>query len=305
MIDVFLGHYRDTISFLRGGTSYLDFAKIALGGAGNVASALSLLGGRVAFIGKSGDDSFGRFYEEDLKAKGVTTQIFLEDGVSTGLALIDLDRNGERSFHVFRGANDRLSDKEIDRSVGLFKKSEYAYFCGYSLVANPQKDAILRALNLAKKNGVKVFFDPGAYNLIDANCELFNELFHSCDVFCPNLDEAKATFKTHYLKAVIQELRKANKFTALKCGARGCVLISEAECTRVPGFKVNCVDTTGAGDAFAAGLIYGIVKGLPLFSTGRLANWLAAKVATRVGARSFPSGNEIRSFLKELRNKRK
>jgi sugar/nucleoside kinase (ribokinase family) len=270
-------------------------------GVNGTAVALSLLGAKASFVGKAGNDPWGRMYEGNLKSNGVTANMFFENKVSTGLALIALGKRGERSLHVFRGANDMLSIGEINKSRGLLRTSEYLYFSGFSFVSDPQKAAVLHAVKLAKQHDVKVIFDPGAYNLVDANYELFNELLYLCDVFCPNIDEAKATFRTHSLRAVIQELRKANKLTALKCGARGCVLISEAECTRVPGFKVDCLDTTGAGDAFAAGFIYGMVKGLPLFSTGRLANWLAAKVVTKVGARGFPSRTETRSYLRKMK----
>jgi sugar/nucleoside kinase (ribokinase family) len=304
MLDVFLKHFASKASFVTGGTSYLESARICLGGAGNVAEGLSLLGGKVCFIGKAGNDSWGRIYEANLNASSITTKIFFEPRISTGIALVGLHKKGERSFNVFRGANDRLSSKEIDRSAKLLGKSEYLYFCGYSLVANPQRDAILHALTLAKKNGVKVFFDPGAYNLIDSDFRLFNELFHSCDVFCPNLDEAKAILKTHWLERVIRELRKTGKFTALKCGARGCILINETECIKVPGFEANCVDTTGAGDAFAAALIYGLINHFPLICIGQLASWFAAQVTKGIGARSFPDKSRVCAFLTQVKNRR-
>lgn len=297
MFDIFMSGFGKTTPFLSGGTSYCDAAKIDFGGAGNVATGLSWLGGKASFAGKAGDDSWGRLYQANLNANGVTTKMFFERGISTGIAFVGLHEKGERSFHVFRGANDRLSAKEIDRLVGLLRKSEYLYFCGYSLVANPQRDAILHALTLAKKNGAKVFFDPGAYNLIDSNFELFKELFNSCDVFCPNLDEAKAIFQSNNLEAVTQKLRKTGKFTALKCGARGCVLISETACVKVPRSKVDCVDTTGAGDAFAAALIYGLVNHFPLISMGQIANWFAAQVTKGIGARSYPGKSRVRAYL--------
>lgn len=301
VLDIFFGNKGRTIAFQLGGTSYCDFAKIDFGGAGNVAAALSLLDAKASFVGKAGNDPWGRMYEENLKGNGVTTNMFFENKIPTSLALIGLQEKGERSFHVFRGANDRLSTKEIDRSLGLIKESQYLYFCGYSLVANPQRDAILHALALARNNGVKVFFDPGAYNLVNSNFELFNEIVHSCDVFCPNLDEAKAIFRTHYLKKVIRELRNTAKFAALKCGARGCILFNEGECVKVPGFKTDRLDTTGAGDAFAAALIYGLVNHFPLISVGQIANWFAAQVTNGIGARSYPNKTRLRNFLAQVR----
>jgi sugar/nucleoside kinase (ribokinase family) len=300
MLDVFVGHKGKAVTFRFGGTSYCDFAEIDFGGAGNVAAALSLLGVKASFVGKAGNDLWGRMYEENLKSNGVTTNMFFEKNISTGLALIALGKRGERSLYVFRGANDKLSIDEINKSNKFPKTSKYLCFSGFSLVSDPQKAAVLHAVKLARQHDVKVIFDPGAYNLVDANYKLFNELFYSCDVFCPNLDEAKATFKTHRLETVIQELRKANKLTALKCGARGCILISNAECTRVPGFKVNCVDTTGAGDAFLAALIFGLCKQFPSQAVGQLANWFAAQTVRHVGSRTFPPKVQITNFIETL-----
>jgi sugar/nucleoside kinase (ribokinase family) len=146
-----------------------------------------------------------------------------------------------------------------------------------------------------------VFFDPGAYNLISSNLELFAELFDSCDVFCPNLDEAKAMLKVNCLEKVIRELRKTSKFTAIKHGSHGCILITEAEYVKVPAFRVDCSDTTGAGDAFAAALIFGLVNHFPLILLGQTANWLASQVTRGIGARCFPDKSRVRAFLAELR----
>lgn len=296
MFDILFGNLT-TFPFLKGGTSYCDFAKIDLGGAGNVAVALSHLGGKTCFIGKAGDDCWGKLYKEDLIVKGVTTRMFFEQGCSTGLTLVALGKKAQRSFHVFRGANNKLSIDEINRSLKLLKNSECLYFSGYSLVASPQKDAVLHAVNFAKKNHLHVIFDPGAPNLIRSNFRLFNDLLDICDVFLPNLDEAKAMTKTDNLKTAILELQQRGKFTALKCGASGCFLIGRKNNTKTPAFKVCCQDTTGAGDSFAAALVFGLINHFPIKSIGQLANWLAAQLVTHIGARSFPPKKEISNFL--------
>jgi sugar/nucleoside kinase (ribokinase family) len=305
MFDVYVGNFANSIHFLKGGTSYCDFAKIDFGGTGNVASGLALLGGKTAFIGNAGNDCWGRLYNENLKTKGVMTRISYEDELFTGLALVGLESDGERSFCVFRGANDALSEHDVDKSIDLIERSEYLYFSGYSLANEPQRTAILKAAKLAKEHKTKIVFDPGAHNLIRSEPRLFAKALDLCDVFLPNFDEASEITCTINEDGITSALRTRAPFTAMKCGEDGCVLITKRKIVRIPSFNVKCVDSTGAGDAFAAGLIYGIVKGLPLFSTGRLANWLASKVVTRFGARSFPSRTEIRGFLKEMRTAEK
>lgn len=304
ILDVFFQR-RLQISHFRRGTSYCNLAKIDFGGAGNVASGLSVLGENVLFVGKAGKDLWGRIYEANLTANHVTTEMFFEDHASTGLALVTAEKNGERSFYVFRGANDMLLTKEINLSAKLLKRSEYLYFSGYSLVSNPQKAAIVQAVNISKRYNVKVVFDPGAHNLIESDFELFKELLDICDIFCPNLEEARAITKSNRLEIVIKRLRRKGRLTALKCGKDGCILINKKETVKVPGFKAKCIDSTGAGDAFASALIFGLANNFPLKNVGQLANWFASQVTTRIGARNFPSKTEVQSYLKELKNTEK
>ena len=301
MFDVYVGNSATTIHFLKGGTSYCDFAKIDFGGTGNVASGLALLGGKTVFIGKAGNDCWGRLYAEDLKTKGVTTRIFYDNGLLTGLTLIGLEGDGERSFCVFRGANDTLSGHDVDKSIDLIRRSEYLYFSGYSLANNPQRTAILKAVKTAKEHKTKIVFDPGAHNLIRSEPGLFAKALDLCDVFLPNLDEASEITNTVNKDDIISALKNRASLTAMKCGKDGCMLINKKETVKVPGFKAKCVDSTGAGDAFAAALTFGLVKDFPLKHVGQLANWFASQVTTRIGARDFHSKTEIRSFLRELK----
>ena len=302
--DVFLdiliqvnGDYR---RFFRGGTSYCNFAKTVLGGSGNIAVGLSTLGGRVALVGKAGNDYFGKLYMRDLKNKGVVPKIFFDKDFPTGLITVFVEGEKERSFLIFRGANDKLSIDEIEKVKNLIKRSKYVYFSGYSLVNDPQRSAILRAIELARNFKAKIVFDPGAYNLVKSKQKFFAKLLDLCDIFSPNLVEAEAITNTTNMEDVINELRNKVPLTALKCGKNGSVLISEKNIEKVPSFKVKCLDPTGAGDAFTAALIYGLVRGLSLETIGRLANWFAAQVTTRVGPRSFPSKSSIDQFFEKL-----
>ena len=124
---------------LRGGTSYCDFIKPVLGGSGNVAVGLSLLGGKAAFVGKAGDDFFGKLYARDLKKSGVVSRVFFDKRSPTGLIIVFVDKK-ERSFLVFKGANDQLSVGEIENAINLIRKAGFVYFSGYSLLNNPQKN---------------------------------------------------------------------------------------------------------------------------------------------------------------------
>jgi len=292
----------DPKSFFSGGTSYCNFVKPMFGGSGNVAVGVSTLGGKAAFVGKAGSDLFGKLYAQDLENRGVFSRIFFDRRSPTGLILVFVEEK-ERSFLVFRGANDQLSLSEIGKADDLIRKSSFVYFCGYSLVHNPQKNAILRAVELAKKYSAKIVFDPGAYNLVRAERDFFVKLLDLCDVVSLNVDEAQAITKKTNFRDIINELRQTVSLTAITCGKNGSVLINKESVVRTKGYPVKCADSTGAGDAFTSALIYGLIHRLPLESTGQLANWFAASVITNIGARNFPSNSEISNFLSRLRIK--
>jgi len=298
--DIIVQVNRNYEQFFRGGTSYCSFAKAVLGGSGNVAVGLSTIGGATAFVGKAGHDFFGKLYMQNLEKKGVVSKIFLDEHFPTGLIIVLVEDGKQRSFLIFRGANDKLSPEEIEKATSLIRRSNSIYFSGYSLVNDPQRNAIFRAVDLAKKFKRKIVFDPGAFNLVESQKKLFTKLSGLCDVFSPNLEEACAITNVTNIEDLTDKLREKIPLTALKCDKNGCILISKESIIRVPGYNVRCIDPTGAGDAFTAGLIYGLSRGLPLESIGRLANWFAAEVVTNIGPRSFPVKSKINHFLRRL-----
>lgn len=300
-IDLIIKVTNNHRGFFYGGTSYCDFAKVELGGSGNIAVGLSSLRGRSAFVGKAGKDFFGKLYVKDLKKKKVVSKIFFDKDAPTGLIIAFVHDGKERSFLVFRGANDKLSIDEIGNVSDLIKRSRYVYFSGYSLINDPQQSAVLQGIEMARKFKAKIVFDPGAHNLIKSKPQLFARILNLCDVFSPNLEEAIAITNSTNMEDIIRKLRNKVPLTALKCGANGSILINQEKTVKIPSFKVKCLDPTGAGDAFTAALIYGLTRKLSIESTGRLANWFAAKVVTQFGSRSFPSKSEIDHHLQKLR----
>jgi len=287
---------------VRGGTSYLNHVRIVPGGSGNVSVGMSLLGARTAFIGKAGTDMLGGLYVEDLKKNNVSPEIYLDDELPTGFIIVLVEEEGERSFLVYRGANDKLNPEEIEESRSVIKDSKYLYICGYSLTHPCQRSAILTAVEIARTHGAKVVFDPAAYNLVQSQPDLFRELLECSDIFCPNEQEAMAMTGAATLEQAIERLRESTKLVALKLGDKGSVLINNKETIRIPAFKVRSVDPTGAGDAFTAALIYGLTHNLSLNHTACLATWYGAEATTDYGARSFPAEDEILSFLKALKS---
>ena len=147
-------------------------------------------------------------------------------------------------------------------------------------------------------------FDPGSYNVVESKPGLFAKILDVCGVFTPNLKEAMAITNTTSIKEIVKELKRKVSLTALKCGIKGSILSCKDRTVKIQSFRVRCMDTTGAGDAFTAALIYGLVQGFPLESIGKLANWFAAEVLTHIGPRNFPSKSKIDCFLKNLTRSR-
>jgi len=286
--DVMVGRDPSELGLVHGGTSYSDPITIKLGGMGNVAVGLSRLGGEAQFIGKAGEDILGSFYQDNLIGEGVSTKVVFDKYHSTGIIITFVDKKGERSFLISRGANDFLLPEEVEQYESDITRSNYLFISGYSLVNHPQREAILKAAEIAKSGGVKVIFDPGAHNLVRQKRAVFEKLINLCDVITPNLEEARALTNYDRIEDVVKSLSKRVPLIALKMGKEGCVIITSNKRFKCRGNKVICLDTTGAGDSFVSALIYGLTKDLPLEATARLANWYASRNIQKLGPRSLP-----------------
>jgi sugar/nucleoside kinase (ribokinase family) len=282
------------------GTAYCDGIRIHPGGAGNVAVGIATCGGAATFIGKIGSDYFGRMYKEDLENHGVKAFLVYDEQQPTGTIVVHVDGEGDRSFIIHRGANDSLSPPDIENLRHIISNAHYVYICGYSIVEAPQSDAIRRVVQLAKKDNVKVAFDPGSYNIIVDKRSQIDKLVLFSDVLFPNYDEAKALVGNLPLDEMVRELGKLAPLVFLKVGADGCVVIQGSTYTIIGVPSVKQIDTTGAGDAFASAAIYGLIRGYNNEVIGKFANWFASKNAELVGPRYIPDKGEVMKILSTI-----
>jgi sugar/nucleoside kinase (ribokinase family) len=242
------------------------------GGLSNVALEISKLGERVKFLGKVGNDPFGKCFKQILKENRVEDLTLEDPKLPTGLCVCLVYENGERTMIASRGANDNITVEDIKQHIGRIKNSKIVYFSGYSLLKEKTRSSVLFCMKECRKDKVEVYFNPGAPNLIR---EEFSEVIKNyADVLILNQDEAMA------LSCRNGDLRSLSDFTKLAVvtkGANGCALVRNWEVIEIPTKKVNVKNTTGAGDAFAAGFIVGKLKGLNDVECGRLGNKTAAK----------------------------
>ncbi len=255
-------------------------AEIVSGGsASNTIVGLSRLGVRTGFIGRVGQDSFGKYYRNDLIAHKVTPLLSEVDEIS-GVASTFISQDGERTFGTYLGAAALLGAEDLNERD--FNGYDYFYIEGYLVQSY---DLIRKALSLAKNAGLKTILDFASYNVVEDNREFLLEIIPQyVDIIFANEEEAKALYDVTPEEAVAM-LAKEVELAIVKTGSKGSWVQRGEEKVFVPAHKVDCVDTTGAGDLYASGFIYGLTKGFPLNTCAQIGTLLAANVIQRIGAK--------------------
>lgn len=247
------------------------------GSAANTIHGLANLGMSTAFIGKVGDDSFGQAFANDMIQNGITP-IMLKGNAESGRALAFITPDSERTFAVYLGAAIEMTPNDLDPS--LFNGYTHFHIEGY-LVQN--HSLVRKAVELAKQSGCSISLDLASYNVVDENRDFLREVVKNyVDIVFANEEEAKAfTGKTPV--EALHELGKLADIAVVKLGADGS-LIKQGETTFEVGvIEVSSIDTTGAGDLYAAGFLYGLSKGLSLLKCGEIGAILSGHVIEVLG----------------------
>jgi len=249
------------------------------GSAANTIHGLANLGVETAFMGKVGSDEFGEIFKKDLLLKKINPLIFY--GLNeTGRAVALVSPDGERTFATFLGAAVELSEDDIDSSI--FKGYKYFHIEGY-LVQNHH--LIEKAVRLAKKNDLLVSLDLASFNVVEANREFLSSIIEEyVDIVFANEEEAKA-FTGLAPEKALENISKDCSIAIVKLGEKGSIIQRKSEKFTVPAIKANCIDTTGAGDLYASGFLYGLTKQYDLEACGRLGSLLAGNVIEVIGAK--------------------
>jgi sugar/nucleoside kinase (ribokinase family) len=247
----------------------------------NTATALNQLGARVAVVGKVGDDLFGRFLTGLLEERGIAHRAVLVDEsepTSATVALVSSD--GERTFLHVKGANATLRADELDASVVFSGRA--LHIAGALVLDSLDGQPCASLLADARRRQILTSIDT-VWDATGGWDRILPALPH-VDVFVPSLAEATAISGEGDAAAAAAWLQRAGaKHVVVKLGAAGCYVSGSGH---VPSVDVESVDATGAGDAFAAGLIYGLLAGWTVERAARLANAAGALATTAVGASS-------------------
>ena len=253
------------------------------GSAANTVVGVVELGGRAAYCGKVGDDDLGRFYRADLDTVGVRFE-GASSSEPTGTALVLITPDAQRTMLTCLAASSLLDAPDV-RSASL-EGCSYLYVEGYLLPGEGTRRAALAAIKAAKERGVRVALTVSDPFVVAQSAALLWELIEGpVDLLFCNEIEAAALVGTEDMVECARALHRKATNVALTLGAKGSVLMHEGTLHPVEGARVDPVDTTGAGDMYAAGILYGLTHGLSWPEAGRLASHAAARVVSVLGAR--------------------
>jgi sugar/nucleoside kinase (ribokinase family) len=260
--------------------------EVSGGSAANTMAGLASLGGRGAFVGKVRNDQLGGIFRHDIRASGVRFETpAASDGPPTARCLIFVTPDAQRTMGTYLGASVDLMAEDLDQDV--IGRAKVTYLEGYLWDAPEAKEAFLEAARMAHEAGRKVALSLSDPFCVDRHRESFIELIGGhVDLLFANEVEICSLFQVESFDRALQETRGHCEIAALTRSARGSVVLRDSEIHLIDSEAVaKVVDTTGAGDLYAAGFLHGYTRGKGLYDCGRLGAIAAAEVISHFGAR--------------------
>ena len=256
------------------------------GSAGNTVAGVASLGGAAGYIGKVAADQLGEVFAHDMRAIGVHYATApLVDGAATARCLVNVTPDGERTMSTFLGASVALTPKDVDPA--LIRAARIVYLEGYLFDPDGGRAAFAEAAEIAHATGVQTALTLSDAFVVDRHrAGLLAFMETDVDVVFANESEVKALFGTDDFDTAAKALAAKVKIAAVTRGAQGSVVLSGGEALAVPAEPVaKVVDTTGAGDQYAAGVLYGLAHGRPFADCARLGHLAAGEVISHYGPR--------------------
>ena len=258
-------------------------SRSAGGSAANTIMGIADFGGQAAYCGQVGQDDLGKFFLQDMRTGRVRIESPQKLG-QTGTCVILITPDAQRTMLTNLALSANLGAGDINQHE--LAGSKYVYVEGYLFGGEPTYSAAMHAITTAKKAGCKVAFTVSDPFLIKNHRDLFWELIQGpVDLLFCNLEEARALTGLEFPINCAQAIHRHAENVALTLGAEGSILMNEGQVIPIEGRTVDAVDTTGAGDMYAAGILYGVTNGLTWKESGRLASLAASRVVAQMGAR--------------------
>ena len=260
---------------------------IAAGSAGNTVVGISSLGGSGTFIGKISDDKIGRFFIEDINNSGIKFPLGTsKNPVSTGCCTIFVEDDGTRTMCTFLGTGSLIDEKDIKYENIINHK--ICYLEGYLWDNQNAKAAMKKMIGISKKDNQKIALTLSDRFCVDRHRKSFNELIkNDIDILFANEDEINAMFQVSNIEKSIKYLKQTKIISAITRSEKGSLIIHKNEVKKIKASPVkNVVDTTGAGDLYAAGFLYGIAKNKSLEESAKYATIASSEIISHFGTRS-------------------
>ena len=260
--------------------------EVSGGSCGNTMAGVASFGGKGAYIGKVRDDQLGAVFAHDLRATGVAFDTSMAtSGPATARCLILVTPDAQRTMNTYLGACTGLGPADIDPKLAA--SAQVTYVEGYLWDAPEAKKAVLKAFDAAHAAGRLVSITLSDSFCVDRYREEFRALIRDkVDILFGNESEIKSLYRVESFEAAVEATRKEARIAALTRSEKGSVVIKGGETHAVPAAPVaRVVDTTGAGDLYAAGFLHGFTHGKPLAECARLGGIAAAEIISHVGAR--------------------
>lgn len=264
------------------------------GSAGNTVAGVASFGGRGAYLGKVADDQLGRVFTHDMRAIGAHFDTPpLIGGKATAVSMINVTPDGQRTMSTFLGASTEFTSDDIDPTV--IEAAKIVYLEGYLFDAEAARRAFAKAAGLARGAGRMISITLSDGFVVERHRDaLLGFLETQVDLVFANDTEIKSLFQTEDFDAAVAALQAKVKICAVTRGAEGSVVTGGGETYAVKAFPVEkVVDTTGAGDQYAAGFMYGLATGRPLNVCGQLGSLAAAEVISHYGPRPLVSLKDL------------
>lgn len=281
---------------------YADMSQtteVSGGSAANTLAGMAQLGAKTCFIGRVRDDALGKHFRHDLNAVGVEyTTPYNTSGAPTARCLIVVTGDGERTMNTYLGAAGEVFEGDVEEAT--VNNARIVLGEGYMWDKECTKAAILKAFRLAKAHGGKVAFTTSAVFCIAGHRDEFQQLIddHIDILFC-NEEEAKALYPEKNFEQVLDHLQAKCDIVAVTMSEKGSIILTKDKRYAVAATPVEqVVDTTGAGDMYSAGFLYGLTRGFDMERCAKLGGACAAKVIQRIGARI--DTQEIQEALAEV-----
>lgn len=262
-------------------TNILQNNRVSYVAGGSVANSIVGLGALdipVGFLGNVAQDSFGKIFQDSFLSIGVNPHLNFDDG-NTGIATTFISRDGERTFATYLGVASNIDTAVLTKKI--LSQYKIFYIEGY-LVHNHK--LFQNLIQLGKAAGLDIALDLASYNVVSENKAFLEEIIpHNVNILFTNEQEAESLTNLSPQEAV-KKIATWVDIAVVKIGAKGSLIQKDLDLHVIDAFPVQeCIDTTGAGDLYAAGFLYGLVKNLPLSICGKLGSLLASEVIKYVG----------------------